>query len=243
MEAVHFHAPRTLAEGVGAALRERILSGALSPGALLSQDRLAGEYGVSRVPIRDALRELSAEGLVKIESHKRAYVTMLSGEELRELLTLTGTLESLAVVPGVERMTDADLHQMESAWHQMAALTGDPLAWMELNLRFHLVVTRAAGWPRLQKLVEDFRKNASRYFHSTRLFSSEVDEWHRQHRAIYEACRSRDADAARTAMEEHWRYSTERVLEDLGDGTSSSQVRAGGQAEPSSPPRTLKGRE
>lgn len=208
-----FAQERTLSAAITRKLREMIMGREIAPGEKLSQDRLAEQFGVSRIPIREALRQLAAEGLVVQQSHRTAVVTNLSAEEVAELLAIAGTLEALATHRGAERLEQSHLDEMASLLAGMEKAAARPREWYELNVRFHMVITRASGWMRLAKLVEEARRNVMRYIIDPDLHGDQVSNWHAQHKAILDACRSRDIDSVRALLEHHWRYSSRAIID------------------------------
>lgn len=222
---------RTLTEAISAGLREDIIAGRLRPGEKLWQDKLAERFSVSRIPIREALRQLSAEGLVVLNSHRSATVAELSAEEAAELLAIAGSLETLASRVGAERLGPADLDDMRDALETMERTKASPTEWYPLNARFHMVITRASGWKRLLKLVDESRRNVMRYIIDLEFHQAHVEQWHAQHTAIYEACRTGDADSVRALLEHHWRYSSKAMLNHMRPGEPVARAAGAGQAE------------
>jgi DNA-binding GntR family transcriptional regulator len=204
---------RTVSESVTARLREEIVTGQLAPGERLSQDQLAERFGVSRIPVREALRQLSSEGLVDLPSHRGATVSQLSPEEIAELIAIAGTLEGAATTRGATRLSKAELEQMRKLLDAMRNIEDRPQEWYRLNVAFHMVLTRASGWTRLAKLVEETRQNIMRYVVQPDVHHSQVRVWHQQHCEIYMACEADDAARIAKLSSHHWRYSTEVLLE------------------------------
>jgi len=204
-------ANRTLSEAIADRMRTAIVFGELRPGERLWQDRLAERFGVSRIPVREALRQLSAEGLVVLHSHRSATVTKLSAEEVEELFAMIGALETLASVRGAERIGEEDLEELRAILEELRLSRNDRRRWELLNYRFHLAVMRPSGWNRLGRSVEEMRRNLSRYV-SFDLHEACVETWDAQHQRIYEACARGDPQGVRFELEEHWRYTLERVM-------------------------------
>lgn len=137
--------PRTAGQSAAIAIRRRILSGNLAPGAPLNQNDLAVELGMSRIPIRDALRLLAAEGLVQLRAHATASVTPLSLDDLEELYELRLALEPSLCRIAAPHLTAADLLELEEKLDEMGTLT-DPDRWPALNNEFHhILYGRSAG--------------------------------------------------------------------------------------------------
>lgn len=204
---------RTLVETVVGQLRQEIIQGKREPGTKLSQEDLAEEFGVSRIPIREALRQLAAEGLVTLRARRGAFVSELTAESGAELLAIAGTLEALGVVRGAGLVTAADLEQMRKLLEEMPAYEDRPADWYYLNQEFHMVLVRASGWSRLVRMVEEARRNLVRHVVQPKTHGPQVRKWHQQHVDIYEACVRGDTDKVAELFDFHWRFSTEVLLE------------------------------
>lgn len=190
---------RTLGANVTNVLREAIIRGELRPGAPLGQEFLARTFGVSRVPIRESLRQLAAEGLVELAPHKGAFVAHLTLEELDELYGIIWSLETLAAREGVPKLTDADIAAMAALVKECDAIS-DPAEWYRASCALHHVVVAASGWLRCVRIVDECRRNIGRYVIDQPFFAAHVNEWRERNRALYEACRKRDAEAAVAAL-------------------------------------------
>lgn len=205
---------RTLGANISNALREAIITGTLAPGQALGQEYLARVFGVSRVPVRESLKQLAAEGLVVVAPHKGAVVARLSEEELDELYGIIWALEEAAVRVAVPRLGDAQLAAMEQAMAQMEAIS-EPAAWYRVSVAFHRMILVASGWQRCVRIVDECRKNIGRYIMEERFFLAHVQDWRSRNRALLEACRARDPDAAVAALEVMRRLSTAQIREHL----------------------------
>lgn len=189
-------------ERIAVQIRDRILSGELAGGVPLRQERIAEEFGVSHIPVREALSRLEAEGLVRREPHRGCVVSQVSLADLEESLEIRIALEVRALRLAVPNMRPADFAEAERILERYAAARA-PAQWTERNLDFHLALYRAAGLPKLTRMIEDLIRGAERY---VRVYVSTVrglDEPHREHQEILEACRKRDADRAAGLLEAH----------------------------------------
>src|SRR5215831_6943779 len=141
---------KTVAAAAAEALRGRILAGELKEGSQLRQEVLAAELGVSRIPLREALRLLEGEGLVTIVPHRGAVVSVLSPEEIGELFDLRVLIEPDLIRRAIPNMTAEDLREAEDtlAGYKSAFAQRNVESWGSLNTRFHTVLYRAAGRPR-----------------------------------------------------------------------------------------------
>ncbi len=204
---------RTLAETVVSQLRQEIVQGKREPGQRLSQEELAEEFGVSRIPVREALRQLAAEGLVTLRARRGAFVSELTAESGAELRAIARTLEALGVVRGAGRLTKADLERMKELLDAMPAYEDRPADWYYMNQEFHMVMVRASGWMRRVRMVEESRRNLIRHVVRPRTHGPQVRKWHQQHVDIYEACARGDTARVAELFDFHWRFSTEVLLE------------------------------
>lgn len=189
-------------EQVTQRLREAIAVGALHPGQRLNQAELAERLGVSRMPIREALRRLEAEGLVVMQPYKGAVVAGLSAEELNEIYEMRIALEVLALRRSVPNMDDEALGEMRRLLEEMDR-EEDTGAWVVHNRRFHDLLYQRAERALLLDIIDNLRVKSDRFL---RLFATRrdrTDHAQEEHWAIYEACRQRDVDAAARLLQGH----------------------------------------
>jgi len=219
-----------LVDRLASDLQQRVLSGAIPSGTRLRQNALATEFGVSRTPIREALRKLQAGGLVELQPNRGALVRGLSTREIREAYVVRAELEALAAELAAVRMRHDQLDRLRDAEAQfqaglaetVAAREGDggrdsgdsvAIAWGSANDQFHQVIQEAAGndvlVATLAHLHQSFPRNLTRIVlsESTELLRENV----REHTEIVGALESRDAPAARDLMRRHVRHAGELV--------------------------------
>lgn len=196
------------------ALRERISSGALGPGTALSQTTLAQEHGVSRIPVRDALQALAAEGLVDLRGSS-ALVTPLSVEDLQELYEMREALEPVATRLAVPRVGRAGTARMARLLAVMDDPTTRPGTWVETNAAFHAEVYTLAGRPRMVAAVEQLRRLTDRYVYFHLDVVGRSGHLQEEHRGILAAVRAQDAEAAAELTRAHLASSHEVVLDYL----------------------------
>jgi DNA-binding GntR family transcriptional regulator len=198
---------RTVAGAVVEALRERILDGGYPSGAQLRQEMLAVELGVSRIPVREALRQLEAEGLVAFAPHKGAVVSGFSLAEIDELFELRALLESDLVRRAVPRLTAERLeHAGEVLTRFDAALRdGDVAAWGELNWGFHSTLYAAAARPVTLATVERLHRHAERYMRMQLALTHGESRATSEHREILARCGRGDARGASSLVSAHIR--------------------------------------
>jgi DNA-binding GntR family transcriptional regulator len=197
-------ARRTLTDAAADALRDRILAGRLRAGMPLRQEALAAELGVSRIPLREALHRLEAEGLVTLEPHRGAMVAELPLDDVVELFELRALLESDLARRAVPRLTAADdtaLRAGAAAFER--AVQGGPDAWGEANLALHLALYRPAARPRTIEVVTRLHAQCDRLVRLQLALTDGTARAVREHRAIIAAARSRDARRTERLVREH----------------------------------------
>lgn len=197
--------PPTAQEFVLAELRKAILTGQMPPGSPVRQDALAERLGVSRVPLREALRTLEGEGQVIYRPHRGYQVADLSLDDLLEVYRIRELLETEATLRAVPLMSDDDLERLEQAEADImrAAADDDIVAMAAANRVFHFTVLEASGMPRLTRLVRVMWDATDAY---RALYYSSSDNRarvHTEHQAIIAAIRAKDAGEVVRLWNEH----------------------------------------
>lgn len=218
---------RALVDKLASDLQQRVLSGDLPSGTRLRQSALAAEFGVSRTPIREALRKLQAGGFVELQPHRGALVRGLSAREIRDAYEVRAELEALAADLAAVRIRHDQLDRLRAAQAQFrdglaqtvaAREVGAPdieqaALWGRANDEFHLVIQQAAGndvlAATLTHLHRSFPRDLTKIVlsESTPLLRTNVLE----HEEIMEALQHRDRDSARELMRRHVRHAGELV--------------------------------
>lgn len=195
----------SLAEQAVGLLRERIYNHALLPGQRLDEAALAEELGISRTPLREALKVLSAEGLVDLQPHKGCFVAELSLRDLEEIFPIMATLEGRVAHEVAAKRTAAQLKALDALHEKLErhAAAGDIDRYYETNYLFHDRMQECAGNRWLQIVIGDLRKllKLSRH-HSLRL-DGRLAASLAEHRALMQALHRQDADAAERVMRDH----------------------------------------
>jgi DNA-binding GntR family transcriptional regulator len=197
-------APRALYEEVAELLRQRIFRRELEPGSWIDEMKLAEEYGISRTPLREALKVLAAEGLVTMKVRRGAYVTEVSDQDLREVYHLLALLESDAAGVVAERASDAELKELKSLHAELEKAVRDRDRFFSLNERFHMRLLELAGNRWRNQMVADLRKVMKLNRHNSLLKSGRIQESLTEHRAVVDALVARDAAGARERMQRHF---------------------------------------
>jgi len=199
-------APTALYEQVAERLREQIYARQLEPGSWIDEQKLAGEYGISRTPLREALKVLATEGLVTMKVRRGAYVTEMSEDDVRQIYRMLALLESDAAAELASRLGASDLDALEAQHALLEATVALRDEFFRHNERFHLLVLSLAGnrW-RLQ-IVNDLRKMMKLNRHHSLFKQGRLSESLQEHRAIMQALRDRDATAAAALMQQHFQH-------------------------------------
>jgi DNA-binding GntR family transcriptional regulator len=176
---------------VARGLRDRLRTGAIPPGTVLSQSDIAAEYGVSRIPVRDALHVLSTEGLVDL-AVTGAVVTGLSIPELQELYELREAVEPVVTAIAVPNVGRAEVARMAALAERMESGEMSPGEWLEANARFHALIYERADRPRMVALTEQLRRLTDRYVYLHLDVIGDVEHLHEEHRLILAAVRRGD---------------------------------------------------
>jgi DNA-binding GntR family transcriptional regulator len=195
----------TVTDATTAQLREAIISGELPNGKPLRQDALAELLGVSRIPIREALARLEAEGLVASSPHRGYVVTALSREEILELFELRSLLEPPLLRAAIPRMSAADLKNAEAILTTYNGLIdrAEVRSWGELNIRFHLALYAPAGRRRTLEIVRGLLNNTDRYTRLVLTLGTGVDQAKEDHGGLLELCRKGSVNQAVALAHDH----------------------------------------
>lgn len=203
--------PRSLHHQIREALRQDILSGVFPAGHELRQDALAERFNASRIPVREALRQLEAEGLVIHQPNRRTVVAGMSVPQLCELLDIRIALECHAARLAVPNMVQRDFDAMEKILAAYAA--SDALEdWAEYNRQFHLALSAPAHNVRLRQLIEEFCLNTDRYTHVAMSEATGLDRPMQDHYALLDACRQRDVERVVALLAEHIDHTRKELL-------------------------------
>ncbi len=211
----------TAADVAYQAIRNHILNGDLEAGQRIDQDAEARRLDVSRMPVREALRRLEAEGLVEITRHRGAYVRPMSIADLEELYVMRIALEPVAGRFGAERASDETLDRMRELIPRMETIVTavDAAAWLEVDWSFHSYLYADASLPRLLRTIHGLWEEVSRYRKLRLAYREELEVSLREHRELIAACAARDGREAetiiRTALERSQRTLPE-VLREAG---------------------------
>lgn len=211
--------PPTAQQFVLDELRRAITAGVLRPGAAIKQDALAEEFGVSRVPLREALKTLQGEGLVNYQAHRGYFVQTLSLEDLREAYRIRQLLEAEAVRQAMPHLTDADVDALDEAEREVerASLLGDVLDMAAANRRFHMMLFELARMPRLIRLIGALWDATDAYRSMYYSGSDNRERVIHEHHALLKALRRRNADLAVQTLDLHRAHAVHALESLLAD--------------------------
>lgn len=218
------------------AIRDGILHGHYTEGEPLRQDALADELGVSRIPIREALRQLETEGLVTFNPHRGAIVSSLSLAEIDEVFELRATIEPDLLRRAMPHLTTYQLDQADEVLdrYAVALRTGDVSQWGELNWQFHASLYAPAERPITMGIVQRLHQQSDRYLRMQLALTHGETRANEEHRAIASAARAHDTKRACQLVRDHiagagrslLAFLRERREEDTNGGAASSRMRS-----------------
>jgi DNA-binding GntR family transcriptional regulator len=202
-------------------LREAILSGLIQADALLRQEDVGQRLGVSRPPVREALKLLEAEGLVMSRPRRGYVVASLDLADIEEVFDIRMVLEAQAAFHAAQKRTQADLLILEGLVCEMETIHIDGaesgVRFSLLNREFHACINQAGGRKLSAQLLLTLRNKVERYVRLGSLIAGNVDRVNREHRQILEACRAKDATLMAQLCQEHVRETGRRLIQALGE--------------------------
>lgn len=184
------------------ALRRELMSGAIAPGRPLRQDELAARYGTSRIPVREALRQLEAEGLVTFHANRGAVVTLLSLDEVLEMLDIRIALECRALRLAIPNMADEDFEAAAAILKSYDA-EPSPERWGEANWQFHWTLYAPCNRPKLLAMIEGNYGHVNRFTRTQVSRATGKERPQREHYAILDFCRQGEVERAAGLLEAH----------------------------------------
>jgi len=197
--------PPTRASAAADELRRRILEGEYPAGMPLRQAVLAEELGISRIPFREALILLEAEGLVQMEAHKGAVVAGFSPEEVEELFEFRALLEPALLEKSAPHLTEADYEKLDAILTEYSdeLRTQNPGRWGALNTELHTVLYRRARSPRILATVDQLLTSTDRFARMQIAYTDGRERAEREHREIVTECRTGNVKKASRLLRQH----------------------------------------
>jgi DNA-binding GntR family transcriptional regulator len=195
---------RPLYQEVAERLREQIFNRELEPGSWIDEQKLTAALGISRTPLREALKVLAVEGLVTMKLRRGAYVTEMSAQDVSQVYHLLGVLESDAAGEVARKASDAELSELGKLHDQLEAQAQQRDAFFRINEEFHHRLLQIAGNRWRNQIVNDLRKVMKLNRHHSLFRQGRVAESLAEHRALVQALLARDADQAQSLMRAHF---------------------------------------
>ena len=197
-------ARRALYQDVAVRLRQQIFARQLEPGSWIDEVRLAAEYGISRTPMREALKVLAVEGLVTLKAGRGAYVTEMSRDDVAQVYHLLALLESDAASHVAVHGTPEQRAELVALHEQLEKQARQRDAFFATNERFHMTLLRMAGNRWAEQLVTDLRKVMKLNRHHSLFKQGRLAESLAEHRALMKAVQAKDGAAAARLMRAHF---------------------------------------
>ena len=202
-------------------LRAAIIEGAFSSGDPLRQDQIARDYGVSKIPVREALVQLEADGFVEMFTGRGAFVARLSAIQAQEIYLIRIALEPILLEHALPLTTTAHWLRVGGILAALEAGTLSFNQWHALDYEFHTTLYNQAQLPKIKKLVANAHNNLARYY---RVYETLGRDFRtlgdNEHRAILEACKADDVDTAVYQLKQHLTRSSERLITALASETN-----------------------
>ena len=204
---------RPLYEDVAERLRAQIFAHELAPGSWLDEQNLAAQFGISRTPMREAIKVLASEGLVTMKLRRGAYVTEVDRGDLEQIFTVLSLLEGQAAKETAVKATEAQLTQLDDIHHRLekAAADRDAEQFFEVNVRFHDLIQEIAGNHWMNGVIVDLRKVLKLQRRDSLSRTGRLQSSLLEHRQILQAILKRDPVAAELAMRNHLARGLEAV--------------------------------
>lgn len=196
--------PRALYQDVAERLRQQIFARELEPGSWIDEQKLAADYGISRTPLREALKVLAAEGLVTMKVRRGAYVTEMSAEDVKQIYHLLGLLESDAAGVVARHASDEQLRELRTLHDKLEKQVRQRDAFFATNELFHIRLLQMSGNRWLEQTVHDLRKVMKLNRHHSLFRQGRLAESLAEHREVMQAIERRDAEGAVRLMRRHF---------------------------------------
>ena len=211
--------PLTVAQNVAAQIREQILSRDIKGGEPLRQEAIAKSYGTSIIPVREALRQLEAEGLVELKSHRGAIATELTLNKALEWIHLRRLIETDLIARAIENITTADIDKAKEILGKFDDAMDHRREidhWSDYNWKFHSALYAPADRPETMKVLFSLHKKCDRYIRLQLLGGDHISRAEAEHDELIELCQKRDKRAAKSLMHQHIVGVEEDLVEQLG---------------------------
>jgi DNA-binding GntR family transcriptional regulator len=220
---------QSLTSAVADKLRDQIIRGAIPEGAQLRQDGIAAQYHVSRIPVREALRQLDAEGLITIVPNRGAIVPELSPNDIGELFEIRALLEPEVLKVSIPRLTPAEFAKAEAVLKKYVdeLRSEEHIAdWGRLNWQFHSILYSGAKRPHFMSIIRNVNHNGERYTRLQLYLTHGVKRANEEHHRILALCRRREVAAACKLLRQHIQYAGQSLKQVLQESRAAAQTQS-----------------
>jgi len=221
---------QSLTSAVADKLREQIIRGEIPEGTQLRQDAIATQYRVSRIPVREALRQLDAEGLITIIPNRGAVVPALSPNDIEELFNIRALLEPEVLKRSIPHLTEEDLSKAEATLRRFV----DDLereehlsAWGRLNWQFHSTLYSRANQPRFMSIIRNVNNSGERYTRLQLYLTHGIKRANEEHHQLLELCRAREVRSAGKLLREHILHAGQSLKDVFQERRTAGRVLVG----------------
>ena len=218
---------QSLTSAVADKLRDQIIRGEIPEGAQLRQDAIASQYHVSRIPVREALRQLDAEGLIAIVPNRGAVVPALSPNDVEELFSIRTLLEPEVLKLSIPLLTEEDFSEADVVLRKYVSelRREDHLsAWGRLNWKFHSILYSRANQPRFMAIIRNVNNSGERYTRLQLYLTHGIKRANEEHHQILDLGRQRNVPAACRLLRQHIRYAGESLKQALEQKRMAAQI-------------------
>jgi DNA-binding GntR family transcriptional regulator len=218
---------QSLTSAVADRLRDQIIRGEIPEGAQLRQDAIATQYQVSRIPVREALRQLDAEGLIAIVPNRGAVVPALSPDDIEELFSIRALLEPEVLKLSIPQLTEQDFSEADAVLRKyVSELRRDDhvSAWGRLNWQFHSILYSRANQPRFMAIIRNVNNSGERYTRLQLYLTHGMKRANEEHHQMLELCRERNVTAACKLLRQHIQYAGESLRQALEQKRTAAQI-------------------
>ncbi|WP_249869283.1 GntR family transcriptional regulator [Oceanobacillus saliphilus] len=199
-----------LPNSVSSILRQAILKGVFKPGERLVQTELAEQIGVSRMPVREALKTLELEGLVTLEPHKGAVVRSITVEDVEEIYELRSVIESLVLKKSIPNLNEEDVNFLKEMHDQMLETT-DKETYVDLNRRFHYLLYSGCDSARLKGFMETISHGLAQ--DTPHIIPGQIEKSNIEHEKILEAVNNKNIKKAREELSYHIKRTGKELIQ------------------------------
>ena len=209
-------------------LKSGIIDGTLKSGTKLLEVKIAEQMGISRTPIREALRELAAKGFVKMVPNQGIIVSSDSIEDIREVIQIRGVLEGLAARLAATLMTKEQLDQLEILLRKMEifARKNNPMDFGDVDAEFHNIIVNSSGNHRLMQMRKNITEQAHRYRIKSLHVFGRLTRSTEEHQKMYDALKKKDSEKADKACQEHIENTLKNILSHVTEEKDEKSINA-----------------